>query len=313
MDNLLSIGDCISVAIRRCRKDLSILIRKLMLPSAVEMVGKVFLLYGARVFLSSLQQGSGENYSNGINAGLLGFAICLPAEIWLTMIQLAYVRMIVLQEESYETSFAKTWPKFWCVILYAIGFYLLLIAWVVVCVAAFAIATVLAKLSPVIALIMIPVLLLMVVMTIVSLVLLVMPVSLLFVVLACEDSGFFAVLGRSIKLTFQRFGATFLFICALIASWLTLYTAMTSVLQIMYFVEYQRLGAGHVHKLASEIQLPMQLQMLGGFWNSVVYMYLMPVLFLATGYYYYSIRARQEGLDLTYRASKMIESAQSSQ
>ncbi len=312
MENLLSIGDCISFAIRRCRKDLHFLFRKLLLPSAVEMVGKVFLLWGARVFLSSLHNGPGENFLRGISIGLVGFVICIPAEIWLTMLQLAYVRMIVLQEEDFEKSFAKTWPKFWCVLLYAVGFYLLLMAWVFVWTVAFGIAGFVGKLSSAIALIMIPVLLLMVLLTVFSLVLLLLPVSLLFIVLACEDTDVFDVIFRTIQLTFRRFITTFGFVCSLGVSWLMLYTAMTSVLQIMYFMAYQRAGVYTSPKLASEVQLPIELQVMGGFWNSVVYMYLMPVLFLAAGYFYYSIRTREEGLDLTYRARKLIDTVRHS-
>ncbi|MBX9669012.1 MAG: hypothetical protein K2X93_15415 [Candidatus Obscuribacterales bacterium] len=223
------------------------------------------------------------------------------------MLQLAYVRMIVLQEENFESSFAKTWPKFWCVMLYAIAFYLLLIVWVFIWTFSFGIAGVLAKISPAIAIVMIPILLIMVLLTVLSLILLCLPVTLLFVVLACEDTGVFAVLGRSIKLSLRRFFRTFGFVCSLGVSWVLLYTAMTSVLQIMYFVEYQRAGIYSGAKITSEIQLPILLQMIGGLWNSIVYMYLMPVLFLAAGYFYYSIRTREEGLDMSYQTRRLLE------
>jgi hypothetical protein len=52
-------------------------------------------------------------------------------------------------------------------------------------------------------------------------------------------------------------------------------------------------------KHAGEIQMPLYVQIIGGSWNSIIYMYLMPVFFLASGYYYYSLRMRLEGLDIS--------------
>jgi hypothetical protein len=100
-------------------------------------------------------------------------------------------------------------------------------------------------------------------------------------------------------MTFKRLFPTAGFCCVLFVTWMALFLALTSVLQIFYGAEYMKAGVYTGKKHAGEIQMPLYVQIIGGSWNSIIYMYLMPVFFLASGYYYYSLRMRLEGLDIS--------------
>jgi len=303
VENLLSVGDCVGLAIRQCRRDVKFLAMKLLLPSVIELVGKLFLVSGARVFLASLHGGiPGPETLSALGPSLIGFLICIPAEVWLTMLQLSYVRMVVNQSTDFNLAFKQVRHKFWAVILYAIGYYAAFFVWVFAWAFMFGIASFLAKVGAGGAggaIVMVPVILAMIVIALINLVLLLLPASVLFVVLACEDKGFFQIIGRAYAMTFKRLFPTAGFCCVLFVTWMALFMALTSVLQIFYGAEYMKAGVYTGKKHAGEIQMPLYVQIIGGSWNSIIYMYLMPVFFLASGYYYYSLRMRLEGLDIS--------------
>jgi hypothetical protein len=274
-----------------------------LVPSIIELVGKLFLVSGARLFFMSLRGGgipTGDSMQSLILT-TIGFAVCIPAEVWMTMRQLAYVRMLVNPGTEYDTAYKQVRHKFWAVVLYAIGFYVAFFMWVFIWAFLFGIAGFLAKSSSGVGVFMLPVILGMMVVAGISLVLILLPLTLVFVVLACEDKGFFAIIARSYAMTFKRFFPTVGFCIALFVTWLSVYMAMTSVLQIFYGAEYMRRGVYTGKTTAGEVQMPLYIQVIGGTWNSIVYIYLMPVFFVASGYYYYSLRTREEGLDMTHK------------
>lgn len=299
MEHLLSIGDCISLSFRQCRRDIRFLIRKLLLPSIIELFGKFLLLWAARVFLATLRHGPQPDMILAIILGTLGLAISIPAEVWLTMRQLAYVRMLVLRRDDYEAAYKEVRGKFWAVIVFAISFYVAFMVWVFFWGLLFGIVSVVAKAAS-LALIMVPVILLMMIAAGISLVPLLLPLALVFVILACEDTGVVQVFLRSFKMTFRRFFPTLGFVCVLFTSWVAVHFALTSVLQVLYGVEYFRSGVYTGKVMASEVQVPLYVQLIAGAWNSIVSMYMMPMFFVACGYFYYSLRMREEGLDFSH-------------
>ncbi len=297
MENILSIGDCVSLAVRQCRRDLRFLMGKLLVPSIVELFGKIFLVWGMRAFLSAVKNQTGD-YPAAVIAFCVGFLICIPAEVWLTMRQLAYVRMTVNKSQDYEQAARDVRGKFWAVIFYAIVFYMSFIMWIFVWGIIIGIVVGVMKVNPSLVLVMVPVLFVMAGFAVVSLIIMFLPLTLLFVVLACEDKNVFQALGRSYKMTFGRFPQTFGFAVTLIVTWFLLDLALTSALQILYGFEYAKNGIYSGKAMASEVELPMYLQIVSSIWNSIVFMYLMPMFYMASGFFYYSMRMREEGMDL---------------
>lgn len=302
VENLFSVGDCISLAVRQCRRDIKFLALKLLLPSVIELIGKLFLMTGARIFFSPIRGGGmpgPETIFSALGPTLIGFLICTPAEVWLTVLQLAYVRMLLKNRSTdFDQAFKQVRHKFWAVVLYVIGYYITFFVWVFVWAFLFGVASVVAKAAgPVVA---VPLIIAMIIAAVINLILLLLPASILFVVLACEDRNFFSIIGRAFTLTFKRFFPSVGFCCVLIVSWMSLYMALSSVLQVFYGVEYVRTGVFSGKKKARDIQMPFYVQVVGGAWNTIIYMYLMPVFFLSSGYFYYALRMRSEGLDITH-------------
>ncbi len=311
MENLLSIGDCVSLAIRQCRRDIRFLMSKLLLPSIIELFGKIFLVWGMRVGLTALKDSShsGDLPAAGI-AFVVGFLICVPAEVWLTMRQLAYVRMTVHKLESYDQAAKEVRNKFWGVITFAIGFYFTFVTWIFTWALLFGIVSGVTKFNPSLALLMVPVLLVMMVVAGASLIVLFLPLTLLFVVLACEDKNIFQSLLRSYKMTFSRFFPTVAFAITLLVTWFLLDLALTSALQVFYGFEYYRNGIYAGKALASDVQFPMYLQVISSVWNSIVFMYLMPMFYMASGFYYYSMRMMEEGMDMDHWLKRLQDGRQ---
>lgn len=297
MENILSIGDCVSLAVRQCRRDLRFLMGKLLVPSIIELFGKIFLVWGMRAFLSAVKNHTGD-LTTGLIAFFIGFLICVPAEVWLTMRQLAYVRMTVNRSDDYEQASKDVRGKFWAVIFYAVVFYVTFIMWIFVWGILIGIVVGVMRVNPSTVLVMVPILLLMAGFAGISLIILFLPLTLLFVVLACEEKNVFEALGRSYKMTFGRFPQTFGFAVTLLVTWFLLDLALTSALQIFYGFEYAKNGIYSGKAMASEIEVPMYLQIISSVWNSIVFMYLMPMFYMASGFFYYSMRMREEGMDL---------------
>jgi len=279
------------------------------LPSVIELFGKLFSAWGARVLLTAMKSGGGFNVGpelfTAIGILLVGLVICVPAEVWLTMKQLAYVRMIVNGVDDYKLAYKQVGNRFWAVIFYAITFYFFFFIWVFVWAFAFSLAGMLAKLTAGLALLMVPLILVMMILAGASLLVMLLPLTLVFVVLACEDLGFFETLGRAFSMTLKNFFSTIGFCLSLFSTWLALYLALTMVLQIVYGIEYFRSGVYSGQKIASEVQMPIYIQIFAGVWNSIIYMYLMPVFYVASGYFYYSLRMRKEGLDLSHKLERL--------
>lgn len=298
MENLLSIGDCVSVAVRQCRRDLRFLMGKLLVPSIVELFGKVFLVVGMRDLLAAIKNGSSD-LPMAILSFSIGFVICIPAEVWLTMRQLAYVRMTVNKTEDYSQAAKEVRGKFWAVIVYAILFYFTFITWIFVWGLLIGISVGIMRVNPTLLVVVVPLILVLTAFSVITLIILFLPLTLLFVVLACEDKNIFGSLMRSYKMTFSRFPQTLGFSVTLLATWFFLDIALTSALQVLYGFEYARSGiySGKA-SAASELEIPIHLQILSSVWNSIVFMYLMPMFYMASGFFYYSLRMREEGMDI---------------
>lgn len=273
---------------------------KLLIPSVIELIGKLFLSTGARMFVSSMRGGGlpGPESFSALGPSLIGFLICVPAELWLTMLQLAYVRMLLNHTTDFDQAFKQVRHKFWAVMLFVIAYYIVFFVWIFVWAFLFGVVSVIAKSAG--PMVMVPLAVAMLLMAIINLTVLLLPGSILFVVLACEDKNFFSIIGRAYSLTFKRFFPTAGFCSVLFVAWMSLYMALSSVLQVFYGAEYVRTGVFSGKVRARNVQMPFYVQVIGSAWNTIIYMYLMPVFFLSTGYYYYALRMRSDGLDIMH-------------
>lgn len=291
MENLLSIGDCIGVAARHCRRDIKFLVGKLLVPSIIEVIGKVFLAVGLQAIAAGMRGNSLGNVPlDAVLWMLLGAVISIPAEVWMTMRQLGYVRMLVNGTNDYDAAYKAVRPKFWSVVFYATGFYLAFFIWVFVWAFLLGVVSVIvSKLAP----LLLPlVVLTLVAMAVAVFVAIFVPLPLLFVVLACDDHKFWGTLARAYKMTYSNFFRALGFAVGVCICWTALYMALSLLLQILYLWH----GGTNMQN-----PVPIYAQALGTAWISVISMYLMPLYFVASGYFYYSLRMRKEGLDITYK------------
>ena len=87
-----SVGDLIGYAMRICRQQVLSLIRILLVPSIIELIGKIVLIYGLHILVAS-----GVNkvpvIVQSCSLITVGLIISLAAEFFLTLRQLALVRL----------------------------------------------------------------------------------------------------------------------------------------------------------------------------------------------------------------------------
>lgn len=301
MERALSIGDSIGLAVRQCRADLRLLVSKLFWPSVLQLIGKVLLVWASQIFLLASEGGATPTLSTSMQAlaiGIPGLLFTVPAELWLTLRQLAYVRVVVLKKETYEEAAKVLRPRVWSIIVYVAIFYVILFLWGILSALMLGIASVAVKAMSLPGVVAVVIVCLIALIVMLSLLLLLLPASLIFAVLACEDKGTFGVLGRVFELMFGKFPRVLGFATLLSVASVLLHFALTSILQILYGFEYFRAGAAAGQPITSEAQLPMYLQVIGCVWQTAINMYLMPVIFLSSGLFYYSLRTEEEGLEI---------------
>jgi len=303
IDRFISIGDAVGMSVRHVRRDIPFLFRKLLVPSLVELGGKVLLVVAARMILEASLKTAGFPDLSAVLLVFVGIFITLPAELWLTMIQLGYVRQLVLARDSFEQAYKEVKGRWWQVLIYAVIFYFVFLFWVFLWTFFFAFSAIIAKASPITALVVLPLMLIMIALALVSLVVLLLPLCILFAVIACEDNGFWNVIARSANMSFKRLWLSLGFLLLSGITYAIIYFVMTSPLQILYaFFYYGDAAAGH---RVSEASIPLYVHLIGSVWHSLIYIFLMPIHYLSSGFYYYILRMRVEGQDIVSGIDKL--------
>jgi hypothetical protein len=124
-----------------------------------------------------------------------------------------------------------------------------------------------------------------------------------FAAMACEDVPFFTILSRAFRLTFGNFWRSLGFGILLSAVMLALYSPLALPVVALSMFDYFRQGVSS----SDAYQVPLYLLAIDQVWESLTGLLLRPIMFLSFGYYYFDVRLRREGLDISRRLQKMAE------
>jgi hypothetical protein len=296
LKNPSSVGDLIGFAMRICRQQFVSLIRILLVPSIIELVGKIVFLYGIHILLS----GNGK-FPLMLQSGILivvGLIISMIAEFFLTLRQLALVRLYGGFASDYADAYAFVSRKkffilatllgtntvysfvvmFWCFEL-GISIFFLKTKAVALVAAVFVFFGLIGLL--------------------ISLILTGLPLCVMVPAVACENREFTTVVVNALKLAYSNIFRTMLFLVLLVVCIYGLSMVLNLPPLVVTFVEYAKIV---MEQKGHEIPQPGFIsQVFATFWRSCTQMLVSPMLFIACGFYYLDLRMRQEGLDLQLR------------
>jgi hypothetical protein len=119
-------------------------------------------------------------------------------------------------------------------------------------------------------------------------------------IMACEDTGVVNVIGRSIELTFRHFWRAIAFGSVFALTFTVISYPMSLPVAILTLVDWLQHGM-QSGVPASDYKPPLYILVIAQTWESVMGMYLRPLVVLAFGLFYYDMRLRSEGLDISRR------------
>jgi hypothetical protein len=298
-----SVGDLIGFAMRICRQQVWSLIRILLVPSIIELIGKIVLIYGLHILVAS---GANKMPILIESCGLMGVGliVSLTAEFFLTLRQLALVRLYGGFATNYDEAYRFVAAKkffvlavllgtntvysfvfmFWCFELGFSGYFLKTKA-VMLVAAGFFIFGLVGLL--------------------VSLILAGLPLCVMIPAVACENREFTTVVMNAIKLVYTNVFRTIFFLVVLIVCIYGLSTVLNLPPLVVTAIEYGKILM-EKHQPAIP-QIGFFSQVFASFWRSCTQMLISPMTFIACGFYYLDLRMRQEGLDLKLRLEQLSQ------
>jgi hypothetical protein len=298
-----SVGDLIGYAMRICRQQVLSLIRILLVPSIIELIGKIVLIYGLHILVAS-----GVNkvpvIVQSCSLITVGLIISLAAEFFLTLRQLALVRLYGGFANTYDEAYRFVAAKkffilaallgtnsvygfvfmFWC---FELGF------------SAFFLKT------KAVMLIAAGCLVFGIIGLLVSLILVGLPLCVVIPAVACENREFTSVVMNAIKLVYTNIFRTIFFLILLIVCIYGLSTVLNLPPLVVTFIEYAKILM-EKHQPAVP-QIGFFSQVFASFWRSGTQMLISPMTFIACGFYYLDLRMRQEGFDLKLRLEELSQ------
>lgn len=314
MNEHITVGDAIGMAYRVCRKDIKILLGILMLPTVIYTVGKLGMLWGSREYMLLVSNGAPtlEQLQGFLVPALilfLCFFITYSSMFWLMMKELAYVRMIVFDTNDYSESLKFIRKQKWKLLGFMAFVCVAFVFWFSLIGIAVGIIAVLIKVLSLpkifVAVMSIP----LVIVFVLSIFAFFIPVVLYCLIMSMEGQGFFATVKRSVSLSYRNFGKLTGFGVLSYLSMCFVGFALQAPYQLFYLFHYIKsisMGAeSYAH--SPVLTVPLYLQMLASVWQSVIAMYLYTALFLSAGYVYYSIRMKEDGIDLTSAIDKLAK------
>jgi hypothetical protein len=272
-----------------------------MVPTLVELVGKIISLLGINAFMHS-NQGNVFLVAGGVLTLFIGGMVCLIAEFFLTLRQLALIRLYTGYADNFSDAYKFVGTKKLQLVTSIAGTYLLtglaLGFWSV----EIGICAALTSNKALIAF-TIPGLIIGLVGLIVSMIVACFPLTLVIPGLAIESETYSKLLAHTFRLgtrNMVRFVWFFVFfsLClALISSVLNIPSTIASLVELAASYMSAQGGAAPNPNLMSQI--------FGGVWRSVSSLVLSPMTFFGCGLFYVDLRMRAEGLDITHRLESL--------
>lgn len=305
MNQLYSIGDLIGISFRTCRRDVKFLISILLVPSIVGLVGKLVSTWGGREYMLLTSKGSSivssfESFIPSFCALGFGVVVSYIALFWLLCKQLAYMRKIIYRSDDFEKEFQEVSKHGWKMIGFIFAIIVFFMVWIFVLGFVVGIIGVLMKLTGLPLAIQGLFILLGTFLSILTLFLGMIPGFAYFIVIAMEGDGFFKTIKRSVSLSFRNFGKLTGFGLLIYIVMILVSFCLQGPYQIVWLFQYFKSLAegGGDYSSSPILAMPLYMQMISVTWQSVIFMYIYPAVILSAGFVYYSIRVKEDGVDL---------------
>ncbi len=298
-DQPQSVGDLIGRAFRVYRRNIPLFFRVLLGPTIFATIGSLGLQWAITygVTPDSTQAMSLPLLSALVIASTI---IVLAAKWILAVRQLAFVRMMAGFAPDYPAAYEYVSRKRWTVLALYLSGVALIVAAFVAWVLEMALTALLPKVGLVMAMLTVVGLLVGALGLLASVWLIVLVGFLVFSAAACEDVPLTTLISRGLSLTMHDFGRSLAFGVLLVIAITAISYPLTLPVVILSLVDMFREGLSS-ETIVGSYRMPFYLMVVGQVWESLVNMLLWPVIFMAYGLFYYDLRIRQEGLDLTMR------------
>lgn len=307
----LSVGDAVGLAFRVCRRDLKVLLGILMLPTVIYTIGKLGMLWGSREYMLLMSNGAPtlEQLQTFLVPCLVLFlciVVSYSALFWLMCKELAYARLIVFELEDYGKALDFVSKQKWKLIGFMLCTCVAFVAWFAVIGIVIGVTAIVAKLLAFSKLMMAFIAIPLALVFIVSVFAFFVPCILYCLIMAMEGEGFFETLKRAVRLSYRNFGKLVGFGFLSYVSMMAVGFALQAPYQLFYLFHYiKSISMGTENYAYSPVlTVPLYMQMFASVWQSVIFMYLYTVVFLSAGYVYYSIRMKEDGIDLLQAIEK---------
>lgn len=298
-DQPQSVGDLIGRAFRVYRRNIPLFFKVLLGPTIFATIGSLGLQW-------AVTYGVTPEPTQGMSLPLLAaliivsIIILLAAKWILAVRQLAFVRMMAGFASDYATAYDYVARRKWMVLALYLSGVALMVAAFVVWVLEMALMALLPRFGLAMAIFTVFGVLIGAFGLLGSVCLIVLVGFLVFSAAACEDVPLTMLISRGLSLTLNDFGRSLGFGVLLVIAITAISYPLTLPVVILSLVDMFREGISS-ETIVGSYRMPFYLMVVGQVWESLVNMLLWPVIFMAYGLFYYDLRLRQEGLDLTMR------------
>ena len=298
--NPSSVADIVGYSVRLARENARMLIKILLWPSLVELLGKIVTLMGINALITA---GPGNMFivAGGLLTCAIGGSVALAAEFFLTMRQLALLRMFTGFESDFQDAYKFVWKKKFQLLAVVAGSYVLffiaIFTWSVQI--GLSIAFMTNKNFAIFAFASAcwGILFLMLFMFWSML-----PVVLLAPALVIENRPFSRLISWTMKMAFKSLVRSTYFLLLLGIALFLLSSVLNIPPSIFSMIE---LSTNYLGPHASAKAPNLYGQIFASVWRSVANMVISPIAFFGIGFYYLDLRMRTDGYDISRRLELM--------
>jgi len=295
----LSSGDIIGLAFRVFRQNIPLILKTLLLPTALLALGRVALtLTGAYALKSGTVGGIIWAF-----VGIFGTLIATFSVVYLYVRQLALVRYFSGFATTVDEAKQYMRSKIWSVVALGLAYIAILIITSIAWLAIIFLTASLLALKGIASIIAAFIMSLAIIGGLASFIFIGLAGSLAYNALAIEDTDLNTIIARSFSFTWRAFlrscgfGLLATTSVSLLAYPLTLPVIIAS---IIYLIMHGVSGAS-----GSASDLPPQMQVLCNLWETMTQMVIGPIYHIAYGFFFCDLKMRMEGLDLSTRLNSI--------
>jgi hypothetical protein len=288
-----SVGDLVGRSFRIFRRHVPLFFKVLLAPTIVATVGSLGIQWVANYGINTKHS---VYLGVAIAVGLISLLVLIAGKWLLTMRQLAFVRMTAGYALDYESAAKFVDERKWSVLaiycLAVVGLFASTVGWIIL----MALIAVLARGSTGAMALLVLGEILCTAGLFLSIGVIFMVSYMILCVVACEEVNISTAVSRGYSLILGDFWRSWSFAMLLITAVSSLLYPLSLPLLFLTF------GDAIQQNVVSDLDnytLPVYVMVINQVWESLVNMMIWPVAFMAYGLYYYDLRIRQEGLDIT--------------